>query len=676
MTYSMSVHPAYYDGGVPVFTPTYDEFKDFYAYNKAINPYGMQSGIVKVIPPREWSSQLDGIYTEDNLNNAKIKRPIVQQINGEGNGVFTIQNVERARTFNLQQWLEILRKLNYQPPRDRRREKKAPKENELQQEATEVKPYSIDITQYSPERCDDLEKTYWRSLTYAEPMYGADMLGSLFPEKITSWNVSSLPNILDLMDAKVPGVNDAYLYAGLWKATFAWHLEDQDLYLINYLHFGAPKQWYLIPQLNAGKFFDLMKETFADEYKQCLEFLRHKTFTVLPQFLDKHGIAYNKIVHREGEFMITYPYGYHAGFNFGYNLAESVNFALDDWFPIGEVTKKCECIPDSVGINIQQLLCRYRGIPCGSEDSDATEDEPLTEDEKILVPEKKLAAKKQPKSEPNIIKMTPKINSPPKPPQKTTFQCSLCTNNLSEAVIRFPMFKLIPADNGQFVHMLCYRAFPEQLILENGMVYGMRNISKAQKKLKCGVCGRRSNNSHGACFQCAHPKCTRAFHATCAMGDLVLFDKENGEALCRFHRPKLGTGNGNVCANNWVQFTKGKTPYGGLVLQNNTSEQMYRLSVYPQLTEEIEVPYADVMMTPPTSRKRHSDPGVSYTNTQPENYITKRQQNYAVGGTELVFDSSMRLKSGERIVNVSNDDAMSSERWEIVETRNEDVNAV
>lgn len=55
---NLVVKPAYYSDGVPVFEPTMEEFKDFYKYNKAINPYGMQSGIVKVVPPPEWTSLL------------------------------------------------------------------------------------------------------------------------------------------------------------------------------------------------------------------------------------------------------------------------------------------------------------------------------------------------------------------------------------------------------------------------------------------------------------------------------------------------------------------------------------------------------------------------------------------------------------------------------------------
>lgn len=43
--------------GIPVFEPTMKEFEEeggFYGYVQRIEKYGMRSGIVKVIPPREW----------------------------------------------------------------------------------------------------------------------------------------------------------------------------------------------------------------------------------------------------------------------------------------------------------------------------------------------------------------------------------------------------------------------------------------------------------------------------------------------------------------------------------------------------------------------------------------------------------------------------------------------
>lgn len=117
----------------------------------------------------------------------------------------------------------------------------------------------LDADQFTPERCAELERAYWRTLTYNSPLYGADMPGSLFEDSTTSWNVSRLENLLDCLGKKLPGVNTAYLYLGMWKSTFSWHLEDMDLYSINYIHFGAPKQWYSISRPDKIKFEQVMR---------------------------------------------------------------------------------------------------------------------------------------------------------------------------------------------------------------------------------------------------------------------------------------------------------------------------------------------------------------------------------------------------------------------------------
>lgn len=42
-----------------------------------------------------------------------------------------------------------------------------------------------------------------------------------------------------------------------------------------------------------------------------------------------------KAIQKPGEFIITYPKCYHAGFNAGYNFNEAVNFTLNSWIPFG-----------------------------------------------------------------------------------------------------------------------------------------------------------------------------------------------------------------------------------------------------------------------------------------------------------------------------------------------------
>ena len=77
---------------------------------------------------------------------------------------------------------------------------------------------------------------------------------------------------------------------------------------------------------------------------------------ISPSRLRSAGIRCNMLVHRQGEFVITYPKGYHAGFNMGFNCAESVNFALDSWIDYGRKAKHCQCVRDSVHIDVDKML--------------------------------------------------------------------------------------------------------------------------------------------------------------------------------------------------------------------------------------------------------------------------------------------------------------------------------
>ena len=37
------------------------------------------------------------------------------------------------------------------------------------------------------------------------------------------------------------------------------------------------------------------------------------------------------MVEYPGQFIVTFSGAFHSGFNWGYNLAEAVNFAIPDW---------------------------------------------------------------------------------------------------------------------------------------------------------------------------------------------------------------------------------------------------------------------------------------------------------------------------------------------------------
>lgn len=121
------------------------------------------------------------------------------------------------------------------------------------------------------------------------------------------------------------------MYVGMCFATFCWHNEDHWSYSINYLHWGEPKTWYGVPGSSAEAFETTMKAA-APELFQSQPDLLHQLVTIMnPNILMNEGVPVYRTDQCAGEFVITFPRAYHAGFNQGYNFAEAVNFAPADW---------------------------------------------------------------------------------------------------------------------------------------------------------------------------------------------------------------------------------------------------------------------------------------------------------------------------------------------------------
>jgi len=58
--------------------------------------------------------------------------------------------------------------------------------------------------------------------------------------------------------------------------------------------------------------------------------------------------------------MITFPFGYHAGFNHGFNIAESTNFASYRWIEYGKRASQCVCRNDTVKISMDTFVRRLQ----------------------------------------------------------------------------------------------------------------------------------------------------------------------------------------------------------------------------------------------------------------------------------------------------------------------------
>ncbi|XP_073700684.1 lysine-specific demethylase 4B-like [Garra rufa] len=95
---------------------------------------------------------------------------------------------------------------------------------------------------------------------------------------------------------------------------------------------------------------------FPGSSQGCDAFLRHKMTLISPSILKKYSIPFDRITQEEGEFMITFPYGYHAGFNHGFNCAESTNFATLRWIDYGKMATQCSCRKDMVKISMDVFV--------------------------------------------------------------------------------------------------------------------------------------------------------------------------------------------------------------------------------------------------------------------------------------------------------------------------------
>lgn len=148
-----------------------------------------------------------------------------------------------------------------------------------------------------------------------------------------------------------------YFYFGSWRTTFAWHCEDLDLPSINYLHLGKPKFWYAVSPKTKHLLEEAAQRYFPTQFSMCKENLRHKTTLINPYLLKKLSpeIEIVKIKQERGEFVITFPGTYHAGFNWGFNIAEAVNFGTNGWIQSFTSTNVCQCDSDTVTINADEF---------------------------------------------------------------------------------------------------------------------------------------------------------------------------------------------------------------------------------------------------------------------------------------------------------------------------------
>lgn len=217
-------------------------------------------------------------------------------------------------------------------------------------------PFDPVLQCHRPVTEEDVEQEFWRLVADLEETveveYGADIHctthGSGFPTierdpvnpySTDPWNLNLLPlhpeSLFRHIKTDISGMTVPWVYVGMIFSTFCWHNEDHYAYSANYQHFGATKTWYGIPGEDAEKFENAMREAVPELFETQPDLLFQLVTLLTPEQLKKAGVRVYALDQRAGQFVITYPQAYHAGFNHGFNFNEAVNFAPYDWEPFG-----------------------------------------------------------------------------------------------------------------------------------------------------------------------------------------------------------------------------------------------------------------------------------------------------------------------------------------------------
>nr|XP_011460431.1 PREDICTED: probable lysine-specific demethylase JMJ14 isoform X1 [Fragaria vesca subsp. vesca]XP_011460432.1 PREDICTED: probable lysine-specific demethylase JMJ14 isoform X1 [Fragaria vesca subsp. vesca]XP_011460433.1 PREDICTED: probable lysine-specific demethylase JMJ14 isoform X1 [Fragaria vesca subsp. vesca] len=358
----------------PVFYPTAEEFADTLGYIAKIWTQAESYGICRIVPPHSWIPPCP-LKEKDMWENAKFSTRIQQ--------VDLLQN------------RESMKKKTRGRKRKRRRHSKRRAEANAASDTDEKfgfqsgsdftfaefqrHAFTFKESYFGTQDCkegsnsggnnkkrwepsaEDIEGEYWRIVEQptdeVEVYYGADLetgvFGSGFPKAssvvtksdpdlyaMSGWNLNNLPrlpgSVLCFEESDISGVLVPWLYVGMCFSSFCWHVEDHHLYSLNYLHFGDPKVWYGVSGSRATSLEQAMRKHLPDLFEEQPDLLNELVTQLSPSVLKSEGVPVHRVVQHAGEFVLTFPRAYHAGFNCGFNCAEAVNVAPVDWLQHGQ----------------------------------------------------------------------------------------------------------------------------------------------------------------------------------------------------------------------------------------------------------------------------------------------------------------------------------------------------
>ncbi|XP_055829642.1 putative lysine-specific demethylase JMJ16 isoform X1 [Solanum dulcamara] len=364
-----------------VLHPTEEEFKDTLKYVASILPHVKQYGVCRIVPPSSWKppcrieeedtrcgvdthiqriSDLQSLFLKKRLegahkkaNNRQQKIPSMKADFGHSVELKEFSCCNKHFEFESGPKFKLKSFKNYA---DHFKRQYFVKEDQI----TASNSNSDAIPMLSEPSIPDIEGEYWRIIENPteeiEVLHGNSTETSAsqsgFPLKTnprdvtacpqyveSGWNLNNTPKLQDSL-LRFESCNSSSillprLSIGMCLSSNYWRIEEHHLYLLSYVHFGAPRIFYAVPGSYRCKFEEAVKKHLPQlSAHPCL--LHNLATQFSPSILTSEGIPVYRCVQNPKEFVLILPGAYHAEFDSGFNCYEAVNFAPFDWLPHGQ----------------------------------------------------------------------------------------------------------------------------------------------------------------------------------------------------------------------------------------------------------------------------------------------------------------------------------------------------
>lgn len=174
------------------------------------------------------------------------------------------------------------------------------------------------------------------------------------------WNLKVLTNnpgsVLRSL-GPVMGVTVPTLHVGMLFSACCWYRDPHGLSWIEYLHTGASKLWYGIPDDQSANFRSALTSLIPTHIQNKTIWLPCDTVMVPPHMLTDRGVSLCRIEQKPGEYVVIFPRAYTSSVSTGYVVSESVYFATSSWLELGkddfrDIHESCE----PAMFSLEQLL--------------------------------------------------------------------------------------------------------------------------------------------------------------------------------------------------------------------------------------------------------------------------------------------------------------------------------